>query len=259
MKRQKNKIEEYVDNSQKLYTYLKEKAQNHNHYKSYGEMNRIVKIRDEKSLYLGNGEKWNDIFDRKNFNSDQDDYVNFGKCFSYLKEESVAMWMLYGGIDKKSGMIDFTKKGMKSILSIDSIELGFFQNDQFESKGMLTKDQFEIYLIDIIYYTEYTKNECENFICRSDEMANVNKKVFKECKKSYPWRYESECRLIVKIKKDQIPEKCDTVKIDLKNLDLGKSLERVYHGPNYPCDENSYNTEPSRLGNSIDWDLCKDK
>ncbi len=245
----------YVNNTQKLYTYLKEKALSHNHYKFYSSIDRIIDIRDNKNLYLGNGKKWNDILDRENFNSDNY-YVNFGKCFSYLKEESVAMWMLYGGIKKESGMIDFTKKGMQSILSIDFIELGFFQNNQFVSKGKLEKDQFEIYLIDIVYYTEHS-----NRIYRSDESTNVDKKVceeLKECKKSYPWRYESECRLIVKIKKSLIPEGCDTVKIDLKGLDLGKSLERVYHGPNYSL-SNDYNTKKSQLDELVDWDLCNDK
>ena len=94
MEKSENKMMKYVNNTQKLYTYLKEKALSHNHYKFYSSIDRIIDIRDNKNLYLGNGKKWNDILDRENFNSDNY-YVNFGKCFSYLKEEYADQGNLY--------------------------------------------------------------------------------------------------------------------------------------------------------------------
>ncbi|MDO4847489.1 MAG: hypothetical protein Q3968_05100 [Clostridiaceae bacterium] len=104
-----------VSNSEELWNYLKKKAKSHNNYKCYSTIDRIIDIRDNKILYLSNGKTWNDISDRSEFNSDDYQKVNFGKCFSFSQEENVAMWMLYGGIEKRSGMIDFTKKGIRAL------------------------------------------------------------------------------------------------------------------------------------------------
>ena len=253
----KETLENNCNSSEHLKYYLRKKAEAHNHYKCYSSLNRILSIRDSKKLYLSNGEKWNDVVDRNDFNSNTDIYVNYGKCFSFSQDESVAMWMLYGGIDKLSGMIDFTKKGMKSILGINSINVGYFnKNGMFNSVVELNKSNFEIYLVDIVYYK---KNDDVYYINRSEEsFKNLSKDIFDKlrcCKKTYPWKYENECRLIVSINKKYIKDNCSVVQIDLQHLDLGKSFERVYRGPNYPL-KNTRNTLPSKLDNTIDWSLC---
>ena len=71
-------------------------------------------------------------------------------------------------------------------------------------------------------------------------------------------KYENECRLIVSINKKLITNKCKIVQINLDGIDLGKSFERVYRGPNYPL-KNFQNSLPSKLDNTIDWSLCDGK
>lgn len=243
-----------------LNSYLRRKAGNHNNFKYYSSLSRIINIRDSKKLYLNNGKNWNDIIDRNSFNSDDNTYVNFGKCFSFSRDENVAMWMLYGGINKLSGMVDFTKKGMQSILETAYLNVGYFDdNATFKTVKKLTRDEFEIYLTDVVYYS---KNGKKYYINRAEEsFESLSGKVFdelKSCKKTYPWKYENECRLIVSVNKEYLEDNCDIVQIDLEKLDLGKSLERIYRGPNYPL-ENTQNTLPSQLDNAIDWTLCDGK
>jgi hypothetical protein len=193
----KSQLSYWASSVESLYTYLKQKGKNHNHYKSYSNIDSIVNIRNTKYLYLGTGVRWNDKTDRENFNPDNSEYLNFGKCFSFSAEENVAMWMLYGGIDKRGGMIDFTKKGMESILSVQSIEFGHSDNHSFVPDKVLRADFFDLYCVDIIYYKE---NSTGYYIKRSEESVNnMPKSIFNQlmfCKKAYPWLYENECRLI---------------------------------------------------------------
>ena len=241
-----------------LLNYLKKKARNHNNYKSYSSIERIVDIRDSKKLYLSTGYNWNDISDRNGFNASNYGVLNFGKCFSYSADENVAMWMLYGGIDKRSGMIDFTKKGIESILSIPQIEFGFPDGDKgFFVEKVLPRDLFDFYCVDIVYYKARQNGY---YIKRSEEQYScLDSSIFDKlsiCKKAYPWQYESECRLVCSVDKKLLSNDCHIARINLDGLDLGKSLERIYHGPNFPSDDTK-NTLPSNLDNSIDWSLCK--
>ena len=253
-------LENNCNTIENLKAYLRQKGKNHNSYKAYSTLDRVVEIRDKKFLYLSNGETWNDLTDRNNFNSAANSVVNYGKCFSFSQDENVAMWMLYGGIDKLSGMIDFTKKGMHSILDADSINIGCFDNNgKFNTEVVLKKDNFDIYVTDIVYYKS---NGNGYYINRSEESYKcLSKEIFESlryCKKSYPWKYENECRLIVSVDKKFITNNCKIVQINLDGMDLGKSLERVYRGPNYPL-KNIHNSLPSKLDNTIDWSLCDGK
>ncbi len=239
-----------------LTRYLKEKARNHNCYKCYSRIDSIVDIRDNKVLYLSTGTRWNDKTDRKGFNSDLFENVNFGKCFSFSQDESVAMWMLYGGIEKRGGMIDFTKKGMESILSADTIEFGRSDNHRFIPEKELHSDSFDLFCIDIVYYKKHSTGY---YLRRSDEsVSDVPEEVFDQlrlCKKVYPWQYENECRLVCSVNRSLLPATCDVARIDLSKLDMGKSFERIYHSPNYQS-EDTKNTLKSRIDGSLDWSLC---
>ena len=237
-----------------LSNYLIEKGESHNCYKCYATLERIVGIRDKKKLYLGNGKNWNDTVDREAFNSDVE-FSYFAKCFSFSREESVAMWMLYGGIDKKGGMIDFTQKGIKSILKAPEITVGRFADKVFQPIKKLHREEFEIYVTDIVYYKKQNNGY---FIKRSDETCHsLSEKIFSKlqnCKKSYAWQYENECRLIVKIKKELLDSNCEAIEIDLSNMELGKSLDHIYRSPNYPTSE-IFNSNPSNIEKTVDWNL----
>ncbi len=250
-------LKESILSAEMLKEYLRQKAKNHNYYKCYGPIDHIITIRDSKVLYLNNGEKWNDTNDKETFNNNSGK-TNFGKCFSFSQDENVAMWMLYGGMDKCGGMIDFTKNAMAEILNVQKIEVGKFGDDGFKPCAELSVDKFQIYMTDIVYFKE---NKTGYSLQRSDEIAMLkDKSVFEglgPCKKSHPWHYENECRLIICIDNRYIPNGCDNVKIDLSGLKMGKSFERIYKSPIYEGKEYE-NVLPSGLRGTIEWDLCKD-
>ena len=254
---EQNPIRDHIQSAAELRHYLRQKAEGHNNYKAYGPFERIAAIRDNRSLYLGNGKDWNDIIDCEDFNRADCPHINFGKCFSFSGDENVALWMLYGGMDQRAGMIDFTKKGMQSILAAERIELGHFEKNVFVSHSTLQRDSFNLYVTDVVYCK---RNSNSVYIKRYNENApTVQPEVLDElpeCRKSYPWQYENECRLIVSVDRRSVPEDCDTVKIDLSGMELGKSFERIYCGPNYPSPVPE-NVKASSLTGKVSWNLCK--
>ena len=246
-------MKDCCSSAEKLKEYLRQKALAHNSYKCYSQIERIRSIVQDKALYLNDGRGWNDITDRTNFRKDGKDRVNFGKCFSFSQDENVAMWMLYGGIHHMGAMVDFTRMGINNILKTSSIELGYFENGQFCSVETIERPDFEMWVTDIVYCNENTR-----YLKRSDETCtNVEQSVLDQLgavRKAYPWNYENECRLIVSVHMNAVPEKCDTVKIDLSMIDLGKSLARAYYCPSYQGKQEE-GFQESALNRTIDWDL----
>ena len=172
------------------------------------------------------------------------------------------MWMLYGGLAKKSGMLDFTPKGIRSIVQTPTIEVVYLKDSRapdgkkvFDRVQTLQRDQFSAYMTDVIYYKKHKNGY---YIKRAEESIPVlAEEVFNGlsgCKKAFPWQYENECRLIVTVPKKFLNGKCSLIRINLDTMDLGESLSRIYHGPNYP-DEETFDTRDSSLHDTVDWTI----
>lgn len=253
----KKTMKDCCGSGEALKAYLREKAMGHNSYKCYSRMERIRPIVRDRVLYLNNGQGWNDLTDRANLERDGGNRVYFAKCFSFSVDENVAMWMLYGGIHHTGAMVDFTKAGMNSILKVPKIELGYFSAGQFHAAATVEQPDFEAWVTDIVYCNEQT-----GYLKRSDETCRgVEQSVLQELgsvKKAYPWNYENECRLIFAVDKQLVPSNCNTMKIDLSSLELGKSLSRAYYCPGYQgkAEEGFRN---SQLNGTIEWDLRDEK
>lgn len=252
-----NSKEELKDfqNEASLRQYLSMKAKNHKRYKMYHSMETIEKIINNKTLYLTDGSRWNDVEDKSNFNSDEK-IKNFGICLSYSYSENVAMWMLYGGVKNNGGMIDFYKSNINEILNIDEIEIGIFEEKIFTSINKITKNDFKIDIIDILYYGEGDDNE-NYYIKRSYEVVkNYPKKIIDNlgnCKKVLPWEYENETRIIISIDRMLIDENINACKISLSDKLINDISTRIYHAPNY---NGSLKYNSSNLFGKIDWKLC---
>lgn len=237
-----------------LRDYLEKKGANHRNYKTYSSQRFIEEVINEQRIYLSDGSNWNDVADRKGFNSDNSEYKNFGKCFSFSDSESVAMWMLYGGIDNCGAMINFTQKDMKKIISIDNIILGRFVDGTFVEHQKLDKSKFIIRLIDVLYVR---KEEDGFYTRRSTETChNVDSKVIENlggmCVKDTAWCYENECRLVVSVNKKFIKEE-SVIKLDISAFNLSESYNKVYHSPTYKGDRMYLSSE---LQGYVDWNLC---
>ena len=250
------KLSENITTSTELRNYLKEKGTNHSNYKFYTSLPVINAILDNHALFLSKGDNWNDLQDRANFNPDDDSIVRFGLCMSYAKSENVAMWMLYGRND--GYMVDFGKEIIKSCLACSKLSCGRIKEDRFESLLELDDGQFSIEVMDIVYYGEPKNGDINSFyIKRADEVEqncpiNVINGI-KYCKKTLPWQYECECRLIVSISKSIVGiDRCDTVSMDFGGSHIAKMKERIYHTPNHG---GTLTYERSKLAGKIQWNI----
>lgn len=236
--------------------YLHSRAKNHNNYKIYTCESRLETWMHNKALYLSNGNKWNDTDDRKRLNPTDDSYpyVNFAICFSFSKSESVAMWMLYGGMQNEGVMIDLKRGDVKKIFETPQINLGWWENDRFNVVATLSKEEFRIALSDVIYCSDPLE-----VIKRSDTRCDCSDEGLIEAlgwrRKAYPWCYENECRLVIEIDKKRISDcRIDTAQIVV--ADMFYELEtagRIFRSPNSRCGRHL----ASRLSSRIEWNLCE--
>lgn len=267
------KLEDCVHNPYILDDYLVEKARWHNCYKTYSTLERIQSWKDSDCFYLDDGRRWNDRHDREMFNNEKSKVKRFGRCFSFSVNESVAMWMLYGGMNKNGAMLEFKRSAMRELIeNTNVVELGNWENGEFKVVRKLNEGQFDLELKDIIYRDEISKSERDvddfgvYYIRRSDEVCKrapgyaIN--ALDHCVKAAAWSYENECRLILSVNKAAVPEAihASSVRIPLHNMLSGtnnkntdKDKVKIYCSPNF-AGEKPY--LESALAGGIDWDLC---
>ena len=265
-----------------LQTYLSEKAVNHQNYKHYvPDIKRIYNIYHEGALFLTDGSNWNDPDDKKAFTYSnlKSGCKKYGLCLSYSKSENVAMWMLYGGMQKRGAMIDINPKSIKQLLNASDrprVELGNFEGGHWNSEMKLNKSEYEVELTDVLYYdTNKGENEIINNeeipkynIKRSDEKCQCNCNLIDNAvllqKKVWAWNYENECRLIISVKTKQIIEKKDlnitVARVEFPSKESFKKdiRNRIILAPNFQenaIEEKHFPFKKSLL--KIDWDLCK--
>lgn len=246
-------------NNKNLSLYLKNRT--HHCYKFYSTCDRIETVAKERCLYLSDGRTWNDVDDRKLFNPEDSSVINFGICFSFSRSENIAMWMLYGGMNKSGALINFTKS-MFDLQSSDKppIKLGTFKNDQFQEYLELSSSDYTVNFWDALYYGKKKKNDNKYSIKHSDDVCNnVALKQFYDSvflKKNYAWSYENETRLVISFSKSLLNNlDIDTVRFPLKRTLKSKELmSRIVLAPNY---SGAKTYAQSALSKNLDWDLCK--
>lgn len=252
----KNKIScDLLKNVVELEKYLFAKAKNHKNYKYYTKDEYAKNIFDENAIFLSNGERWNDINDKKRFNSSESDVVRFGFCLSFSRKENVAMWMLYS---RNYGcMIDFDKAAINEILSTSEVSLGYFCANKFVEKTKLMRDKFQVAIYDIVYYSD-NENYKGYYVKHSDETNKdfprkiINKLEYQ--KKSVEWSYENECRIVVTVPKECISNlsEINTIKICISEKSINNAKARTYDSPNVKTKR----FQDSKMKSNINWNLC---
>ena len=253
--------------SEDLINYLQDKGKHHSYYKVYSSIERISGWLREGKLYLSTGKKWNDRVDRSIFNTDNCDHINFGLCCSFSKSENVAMWMLYGkdkeNDDNKNGaMLNITKGQIEAVINeLDHVEFGHFGDTGagFISSLSLERKDIEIFRQDVLYYSETDANNHIS-IKRSDERcdhvpSSVTDGLF--ILKKYPWNYENECRLVIRVKRHLLKDHTDvdTAAIAIPENKLKDLRNRVYASPNSEGNREYQGLmlKKSKLGEDLDW------
>lgn len=231
-------IKKHSSNKDELYDCLKHCAEHHTSYKIYYSDYEIVKsILREKYLILRN-DYYNDRIDEYNIQNDSDGFKKFVLCFTISISENVAMWIVYSkkNVDNnyiRGAMIPFSSEMLKDIVKNNEIiEFGHFDMNSFESIGK-TKD-FQIEICDIIYYSKNKDSNDIYDIKRADDTAKCSKEIIDDLsyiKKYYPWNYENECRLIVKIKKEIVNQRVNSIRLALPDNVIKKMKEKCVSSP----------------------------
>lgn len=215
---------EMTDNQGTLEKGLKENGGSHKNYRMYTSMDRALEFLLSGVLILGDGQKWNDKLDRNNMKRKE----AFAACLSYSTSENIAMWMLYSGDNGKNGaVLNFFPSVIKAFTKLETIELGRFEDDKNQDKtskefkasyelSAASKD-FKVFLTDVVYIEEL-KNKVRlsysgNYKSVDREML-AHKDIFF---KKYPWSYEQECRLVVRLSDEW---QMKAVENDLSNVRL---------------------------------------
>ena len=222
-----------------LNEFLEAEAKKHKHLFSYEKKEHHDNVINNKAIYLSDGSNWCDSEDVNNLKNDKNHHV-YAKCFCYLKNESVAMWMLYGGLSQEGYRIDYTSKLINDIVKNKNnyvFKIGSFDiNGHFKEEYELKNEDFSVFLHDVVYYIQHDKDKhvvLHKGDCFSKFEHDINE--IKYCKK-YPWKYESECRLIVRVNNDIYKKhtSSNTVQININNS-LFKNL-RFTISPKYEDD-----------------------
>ncbi|MCF0114296.1 MAG: DUF2971 domain-containing protein [Erysipelotrichaceae bacterium] len=207
MKKNDNDLTAAFDKNgaQEIRKYLLTKGENHQYYKTYGSLKYIESSINEHYLLLSNGQNWNDPNDRAKFYCDET-YYYYGKCFSFSKSESVAMWVMYANEKEETGaMVNITGSTMKKIISSSTKFDAMCGNFDKKWERIRIAEE-DIYLTDVLY-VGVGANEDTKCIKRSDEVCDRVDDINgfdKIITKTYAWNYENECRLVVRVKKELI-------------------------------------------------------
>lgn len=242
-----------------LITYLSRKAVNHKYYKYYAPKHYIDTILREEAVFLSDGENWNDVSDKERLNDDNR-YKRFALCLSYSRSENVAMWMLYAGND--GCMIDYPKNVITAILDSDCVYAGAFSKETgiFETQLSIGRDGFQIDAYDVVYFAEAKKEpNVFYYVKRSDESSSeFSRDIIEKLsyqKKTLPWSYENECRIVVSIDRRKCKEisQIHSLKIAIPKESKKELDKRTYRSPNSSTSE----YEQSKMAGLINWNLCE--
>lgn len=183
-----------------LLSYLSARGARHRDYRHYATRDRIKSILNNGAIYLTDGSTWNDRFDRERFNPSFSGHKRFGVCLSSSTEESIAMWMLYGGIDGNGAMINFDKGTLSKAMGQDGYDFGRFGADGvFEPLVRLDASDVHLALTEVLSFK--VSGDDKVTVMRSmgdDQQVSISRTTLDgivETTKHVSWSYEQEVRL----------------------------------------------------------------
>lgn len=172
----------------------------------YTKLESVCKIIENQYFLLGNLTCMNDILECEEHKDCANQIYVLSFCNS--NTEKIPMWYLYSGIDGKGCSIGITAKGMSYF--IDSIKTVKTYNSE---KVLTIGKDFDLESGWVYYINKkepnqvFYRNKWYDLTTMDDDL--IKKSLFI---KSYPWEYEREFRIIIKLKKDIPNEK---IRIDI--------------------------------------------
>lgn len=252
--------QEHLEGYRDVLSFLADRGGMHREYKHYATRARIAGILGGGVLYLTDGTSWNDKYDREHFNPSFMSTKRFGACFSASSTESVAMWMLYGGMDGNGAMINFDRRTLQGAMGRESYECGWFGTDgKFECIVDLPADRLSLRLVDVLYF----QNQADGNVAVGRSSLKEGRHVMsgrafngiEQIAKHQSWSYENEVRLVATISKLDLVGKASHVKCVKIPIDFDDAFVagRVFDSP---VSDGGGNYRDSELRGTVDWNLC---
>ncbi len=255
-----SQLQEHLEGYRDVLSFLADRGGMHREYKHYATRARIAGILGSGALYLTDGTSWNDKYDREHFNPSFMSTKRFGACFSASSTESVAMWMLYGGMDGNGAMINFDRRTLQGAMGRESYECGWFGTDgKFECIVELPADRLSLRLVDVLYF----QNHADGNVTVGRPSIEGGRHVMdgrafngiEQIAKHQSWSYENEVRLVATISKLDLVGKASHVKCVKIPIDFDDAFVagRVFDSP---VSDGGGNYRDSELRGTVDWNLC---
>ena len=193
-----HRLAHMVADSEILSKNLKHNSLLHRNYKLYTSTEIAFAFLVDGYLMLSDGTMWNDTPDSKQMKSK----MAYGKCFSWSTRENIAMWMLYGDRCGKNGVaLSFLPSVLKSICDVEEIEIvRVIPGESVQLINTIRKEtDYDLFFTDVIYEDAVSKGEF--IITYNEQHEKVKDEILNHediFRKRYEWKYENECRLIVK-------------------------------------------------------------
>ena len=195
-----------ITNISDLADFLCWKGERHHYFSKYVNFNKEYFKTSTPTIMFSSGTEWEDKNDRENMNRN-DGFIYFSCCMTYLTDENIAMWKLYGNWN--GVLLRFSNTYIKKCLNWKS-------NNGFDVYKKLpavsNEDKIHIDYVKIQDVIYYGKGETDNelYICRPDSSAQWNYKENKDIRdyqeiisKRAGWRFESEVRITIRIPKEK--------------------------------------------------------
>lgn len=255
-----SQLQEHLEGYRDVLSFLADRGGMHREYKHYATRARIAGILGGGALYLTDGTSWNDKYDREHFNPSFMSTKRFGACFSASSTESVAMWMLCGGMDGNGAMINFDRRTLQGAMGRESYECGWFGTDgKFECIVELPADRLSLRLVDVLYF----QNHADGNVTVGRPSIEGGRHVIdgrafngiEQIAKHQSWSYENEVRLVATISKLDLVGKASHVKCVKIPIDFDDAFVagRVFDSP---VSDGGGNYRDSELRGTVDWNLC---
>lgn len=215
----KTKLHITINDDKDLNDYLRIKGENHKLYNHYSTSKSLISIIKNNTFRLtrGNLDSLNDHHEFKTKGKESVWNRTYIFCFSYGKNEDMAMLGLYSLPSKEAVRLSLNKPIINLIKNKDKIKIYSDEETRYEIGNNSIED---ILITDVFYVKDENKNNQihrGNIICfpHNNIVSVITSDKATGLVKNYAWHKESEVRLIIRFNKEQ------------RNKD-GKLLEYVY-------------------------------
>lgn len=194
-------------------------------YWHYTNISALKSILTQKKIWLSDLGKSNDLFEK---DRSKNKHI-YSVSFCNVNAERIPMWIIYSGLDK-GGAIGFLPSSIKEILGNVSI-FGIKDNRNEDAVPLRLDKDIKVSFNWVLYKSNNNKKivyRNEGHSIKREEMKEIENLSFL---KQYPWEYEHEFRIIVKV----IGK---TKKYKRLELDISKAKDiQLKLGPCFPKKE----------------------